>query len=267
MTQFVSILGIGFFLGMRHATDADHVIAVSTIISREQKLGHAYLIGALWGLGHTFTVLLVGGAIILFGLVIPPWLGLSMEFSVGIMLVLLGVLNIGAMLRPSMFRKAEREQETIHVHAHSHGDYIHTHQHGHDPESHPHNPHRTPVSWIDHHFGQFSTYQFFRPIVVGIVHGLAGSAAVALLILATIQNSGLALAYLLVFGIGTIAGMMLITSIMSSTFSYTRNRFAHFGSGLQAASGILSLCFGLFLAYQIGVVHGLFTGHAQWIPR
>src|SRR6185436_2987509 len=89
-----SLVALGFFLGMRHATDADHVIAISTIVSRQRKLGSAALIGALWGVGHTMTVAVVGGAIILFGVVIPPHVGLAMEFAVGVMLVLLGVMSL-----------------------------------------------------------------------------------------------------------------------------------------------------------------------------
>jgi ABC-type nickel/cobalt efflux system permease component RcnA len=244
ITQLFAILGIGFFLGMRHASDPDHVIAVSTIVTRERRLGQAHLIG----------------------LVIPPWLGLGMEFSVGVMLVLLGALNIAALLRAGTDQKAG-DRGTIHTHTHAHGDYIHTHAHGHHPESHPHRSDTTPVAWIDRHFGGLSSYRLLRPVVIGLIHGMAGSAAIALLILATIQDSRWALGYLVVFGIGTIAGMMLITTIMGSTVSYAQNRFARFGTGLQAAAGILSLCFGLFLAYQIGIVHGLFTGNPQWIPR
>src|SRR6202163_3095590 len=99
MITLLSIIALGFFLGMRHATDPDHVIAVTTIVSRQRSIRHAALIGILWGLGHTITILAVGSAIILFGLVIPPRVGLTMEFSVGLMLVLLGVLNLSGMMR------------------------------------------------------------------------------------------------------------------------------------------------------------------------
>src|SRR5690349_16652967 len=99
MITFFSILALGFFLGMRHATDPDHVIAVTTIVSRQQNIRKSALIGAFWGVGHTLTILLVGTAIILFGLVIPPRLGLSMELSVGLMLILLGVMNVAAFVR------------------------------------------------------------------------------------------------------------------------------------------------------------------------
>src|SRR5882672_8369859 len=99
MVPLLSIIALGFFLGMRHATDPDHVIAVSTIVSRQRSIRHAALIGALWGLGHTITILVVGSAIILFGLVIPPRLGLTMELSVGLMLILLGILSLSGMMR------------------------------------------------------------------------------------------------------------------------------------------------------------------------
>src|SRR5271169_4675986 len=102
MTALVAILLLGFFLGMRHATDPDHVVAVTTIVSRERSMLHPALIGAFWGLGHTITILLVGSAIILFKLTIPPRMGLSMELSVGFMLILLGVLNLTGLMRRAM---------------------------------------------------------------------------------------------------------------------------------------------------------------------
>src|SRR5712691_6379846 len=97
--SLLSIIALGFFLGMRHATDPDHVIAITTIVSRYRKVGHAAWIGALWGLGHTLTIFAVGGGIILFGWVIPARVGLSMELSVGLMLILLGVLNLTGVMR------------------------------------------------------------------------------------------------------------------------------------------------------------------------
>ncbi len=115
--------------------------------------------------------------------------------------------------------------------------------------------------------GSIGAYQLLRPLIVGVVHGLAGSAAVALLILASIRNSSWAIAYLFLFGLGTIAGMMVITMSIASTFRLAGNRFQHFSRWLALASGLVSLIFGLFLAYQIGVVQGLFSTHPQWTPR
>src|SRR5437899_4381098 len=139
MITLLSIIALGFFLGMRHATDPDHVIAVTTIVSRQRSIRHAALIGVLWGLGHTITIVVVGSAIILFGLVIPPRVGLTMELSVGLMLILLGILNLSGLMRwvTKTFKSSPREQHT-HSHSHGHGDYIHSHPHGHTPDKHGH---------------------------------------------------------------------------------------------------------------------------------
>jgi len=267
MIGLISIIALGFFLGVRHATDPDHVIAVTTIVARHRTVKHAAWIGALWGIGHTFTILVVGGSIILFGWVIPPRIGLSMEFSVGLMLILLGIMNLTGMLRwvSSTFSLGFLRAE-VHSHPHSHGDYIHTHPHAHNPEAHSHDPEHTPVNWFDRHFGRIGFYQVVRPLIVGIVHGLAGSAAVALLVLTTIRDPRWALAYLFVFGVGTIAGMMLITAAVGLPFA----RVAHssrLNQGLRLASGFISLAFGIFLAYQFGLVKGLFTSHPNWTPH
>lgn len=253
MTGILAIAALGFFLGMRHATDPDHVIAISTIVARQRNARGAALIGAVWGVGHTLTILVVGGGIILLGWVIPARVGLSMELSVGLMLIVLGIMNLTGVL-------GRITEPVTHSHAHPHGDYVHTHAHGHDPEAHPHAPEQTPVSWLDRHFGALGLYQLLRPLVVGIVHGLAGSAAVALLVLTTIRDAGWAVVYLLVFGLGTIVGMMLITSVIAMPIAYTGARFSRLNRGLRVASGLISLGFGLFLAYQIGIVDGLFTG-------
>ena len=268
MISFLSIIAVGFFLGMRHATDPDHVIAVTTIVSRQRNLLKAALTGIFWGVGHTLTILVVGTIIILFDVVIPARIGLSMEFAVGLMLIILGVVNIVSFLRSadSISSRNEEESEVIHRHPHTHGDYVHSHPHGHSPEAHPHSA-ETPLTWLDRVFGRVGLYQQLRPLVVGIVHGLAGSAAVALLILATIRNPHWAIAYLLVFGVGTVAGMMLITMSLASAFKFVGNRHEKFSRRLGLVSGLVSLGFGVMLAYQIGVANGLFTGHPQWTPR
>ena len=255
MTNAFTILALGFFLGMRHATDADHVIAVATIVSRERSSRAAAVIGAAWGLGHTLTILVVGGAIILLGWVIPPRVGISMEMVVGFMLCVLGLANLRGItgwLRETVDATRNGSTHNIHSHAHRHGDYVHTHAHAHEPESHPHDPTRTPVNWLDRHFGRLRAYAFVRPLVVGVVHGLAGSAAVALLVLATIQSARWAVLYLLVFGLGTIGGMMLITLAIGLPFTATGDRFARVHRGLRFAAGAVSLVFGLFFAYEAG---------------
>jgi cytochrome c biogenesis protein CcdA len=312
MITLLSITLLGFFLGMRHATDPDHVIAVTTIVSRERNIFHAGVIGALWGLGHTVTILLVGSAIILFKLTIPARLGLSMELSVGFMLILLGVLNLTGVMRRAMDWIAIRGMGRD---AHSHfilGTLmVHTHEEdgetisndsfslpgwtvieGELPLARQGGPGETedslsglpflsqggqveptstssglqaepaPVWWK-----KLSVLHILRPLLVGIVHGLAGSAAVALLVLTAITQPAWAVAYLLIFGLGTVAGMMLITAAIAVPFAYTMRNFGRLNHGLVMASGFLSVAFGLFLCYQIGFVDGLFTGHVNWTPR
>ena len=259
MLSFLSIIALGFFLGMRHATDADHVVAVTTIVSRERSVRSAALIGVLWGLGHTLTIFLVGSLIILFGVVIPPRLGLTMELSVGLMLILLGVLNLSGMMRWITLNFGAGAN-----HTHSHDGVTHAHTSRNntaDSESAP------ALGWLDQTFGRLGLYQSIRPLAIGVVHGLAGSAAVALLVLTTIRVSSLAIAYLLVFGLGTVAGMMLITAAIAVPFTLSDKRFSRMNHVLATASGVISLIFGLVIVYQMGFVHGLFTSHPTWTPH
>jgi ABC-type nickel/cobalt efflux system permease component RcnA len=269
MISGLAILILGFFLGMRHATDPDHVIAVSTIVTRERSLQKAALIGALWGLGHTLTIVLVGAAIILFNIVIPPRVGLTMEFAVGLMLILLGTLNLTGISRwmSENFSPAHPHITGEHTHVHEHGSQVHFHKHSHDPVEEHHGDSLTEPSWLRDSFGALGMFHSLRPLVIGIVHGLAGSAAVALLVLSTIHEPWWGVFYLLIFGLGTIAGMMMITAAMSLPFSYAGTRFVGMNRWLITGSGVLSLVFGLLVIYQIGFVDGLFTSHPVWSPK
>jgi high-affinity nickel permease len=268
MMSGLAILAIGFVLGMRHATDPDHVIAVSTIVSRERSIVKAGLIGILWGVGHTVTVLVVGAGIILFDLAIPTRVGLTMEFSVGLMLILLGVLNLtGAMAWISeRFSPAHPQVTGNHAHVHEHDSKMHLHWHSHSAGKEHHGESLTPPKWMGGATTQLGLFHTLRPLFVGLVHGLAGSAAVALLVLSTIREPKWAVLYLLIFGVGTIAGMMLITAAISLPFTFAGYKFAWLNQGLILGSGVLSLGFGLFVCYQIGFVDGLFTNHPTWIP-
>ena len=237
---------------MRHATDSDHVVAVTTIVSRQRGLGPAALTGFFWGVGHSLTLLIVGGAIILFGIVIPERVGMSLEFCVALMLIVLGLLNLRSF-------KQRVQHVTAHDHTHPHGDYIHRHPHGHDEAEHGHAEESVPPVRLDRWFGDWEFYRALRPVVIGIVHGLAGSAAVALLVLPVIRQPFWAMAYLLIFGLGTIAGMMLITAAIAMPIAYSAQRFQFVDRWIAATAGGLSLVFGAFLVYQIGFVDGLFT--------
>jgi len=267
MISGLAILSIGFLLGMRHATDPDHVVAVSTIVSRERSILKAGFIGVLWGIGHTLTILVVGAAIILFDLSIPPRVGLTMEFSVGLMLILLGLLNVTGVMKwmSEKFSPAHPKVSGGHAHLHGHGSHVHLHWHAHGPTSQHHGESLAPL----YSAGQpmkLGLFHTLRPFFVGLVHGLAGSAAVALLVLSTIREPAWAVLYLLVFGVGTIAGMMLVTAAIALPFSFAGYRFAWLNRSLVTGSGLVSFLFGLFLCYRIGFVDGLFTAHPGWTP-
>ena len=247
----LSIVLVGFFLGVRHAADADHVTAVATIVSREKRFGAAALVGLVWGLGHTLTILVVGSLIILFKVVIPPHVELSMEFLVALMLIALGLSNLTGLL--SWLREwVAPTGAQLHSHPHSHHGQIHTHLHLHQGEQHE-EPAVRAVAWS-------RPASFVRSFVTGIIHGLAGSAAIALLILGAIQESAWAIGYLAVFGAGTIVGMVLITSLLAVPVTLAARRFELANRYLSVASGLLSLIIGLALAYDIGWTQSLFTG-------
>ncbi|MBI4492804.1 MAG: high-affinity nickel-transport family protein [Chloroflexi bacterium] len=260
MDTLLPLVLFGLVLGMRHATDPDHVIAMSTIITRYRSLRLAGLAGAFWGVGHTVTVALVGVFIIFFEVEIPPRLGLAMEFSVALMLILLGVLNLSGVMRwatEKLTPEHEHPEGAVipagegHVHLH-----VHAHYHSHD----------TALAGLGGALGRLGWFQALRPLVIGMVHGLAGSAAVALLVLTTIHERSLAFAYLLVFSLGVMAGMAAVTTLMGLPFVTTSRKLESFNRGLVYASGVLSLAFGLWLAYQVGMVDGLFGPNPQWEP-
>jgi len=253
MISFVGILILGFFLGMRHATDPDHVVAVMTIVTRQRGIAKAGVIGALWGMGHTVTIFLVGAAIILFKVAIPPRLGLSMEFAVGLMLILLGVLNLTGVLRWLQHKFTP---------SHIVGDAVAAEKAEVPVECAP-----ASGNWLDGHLRELGLYNSLRPLVVGLVHGLAGSAAVAILVMTTIADPWWAIAYLLLFGLGTIAGMAAMTTAMAFPIVYTGRKMFRWNQVMTVGSGVLSVAFGMFISFQIGIGGGLFTGSPHWTPR
>jgi ABC-type nickel/cobalt efflux system permease component RcnA len=262
--SFAAILFLGFLLGMRHATDPDHVVAITTIVTKQEGMAKAGLIGALWGLGHAFTIFVVGTIIILFQVTISPRIGLFMELAVAAMLILLGVLNLTGTLR--WLQERFTPSAEVSGDARTFGDgRSGTPSCASAGSTQPRSvalkrwPHRLPQT--------LGLYNVLRPLAIGIVHGLAGSAAVALLVMTTIRDPWWAITYLFLFGIGTIAGMMIITAAIAMPLAFTTRRFSGWNRGMAVASGLLSLGFGLFLSYQIGVVDGLFTSHPQWTPQ
>lgn len=269
MTQLLALAGFGFLLGMRHATDADHVIAVTTILNRSRRFWDMTIIGALWGVGHTITVVIVGVLIIGFNVVIPPPVGLAMEFVVALMLIGLGILNLTGAAR----RITERLTPPAPIHGHEH-EHVHAHAAADATEVDTTDPHAHEHAHLHGHgfdprlgvVANFGWYQLLRPVAVGLVHGLAGSAAVALLVLATIQDTTAAIAYLVIFCLGVAAGMAVLTTVIGLPFLLSHARSDQINRWLSVGAGVLSLGFGLYLAYQIGFVDGLFTGDFNWEP-
>lgn len=227
--SLLAAFGLGLLLGIQHALDPDHLVAVSTIVSEHKNFKWASLIGAFWGLGHTTTLFLVGLLVIGLRVSIPPRVGEGLELLVALMLVILGI-NV---LRKSF--GAER----VHLHTHSHNPETHTHFHVHDD---PRQDHR--------HSHSFKTMR--RPFIVGMVHGLAGSAALMLLVLSTIETPLGGLLYIVIFGLGSVGGMLLLSSIISLPFIITARRFSVLNRWIRVLAGVASVGFGLFLGAEIG---------------
>ena len=227
--------GLGLILGIKHALDADHLIAVSTIVSEHQSLKWASLIGAFWGLGHTTTLFVVGLLVIGLRLTIPARLALGLEFLVALMLVILG----GSILWRS-FRV-----EKLHLHAHAHNPETHAHFHIHAKTEEDHG-----------HSHPFKSMR--KPFLVGMVHGLAGSAALMLLVLTTIPAPLAGLSYIVIFGVGSVGGMLILSSLIGLPFILTARRFSVLNRWIRVVAGAASICFGLFLGWEIGFHQGLF---------
>jgi len=217
--NLLALIGLGLLLGIRHATDADHVVAVTAIAARTRSIWQSAGVGVLWGVGHTLTIFGVGTVIIMFNIVVPPRVGLSLEFAVGIALAIVGCLNVAGKRGPMSS--------------------------GLDEDAVPR----------------------FRAFLVGLVHGLAGSAGAALLVLATVRDPRAAVAYLLVFGFGTVLGMMLITVAIAAPTTVAARRFNFATIGMRLSTGLLSAAFGLWIMYQVGFVDGLFLATPTWTPR
>jgi len=231
------VLGLGLFLGLKHATEADHLAAVSTIVSERRSIWSAALVGGLWGLGHTASLVIASVFVLLLDFQISDTVARWLELGVGIMLALLG-LNV---------LKKIISGAHLHFHAHEHGGHAHAHPHIHELSEGEH--------IATHHGFKLNS----RPILIGMVHGLAGSAALMLLVIPTIQSKAVGMLYILVFGVGSIGGMMLMSFLVGLPFHFTASRFGRLNWGLQFCSGILSICLGLGIIYEKGFADRLIS--------
>ena len=247
-----AFLLLGFLLGLKHALDADHLIAISTIVSERRGWLSSGITGALWGIGHTAALLAVGVVVTLLGLHIPDKLAIAMELAVALMLIILGANVLRQLWRGG----------TVHLHVHSHDGTTHIHPHVHTVEE-------TQGHDIAHFHHSFSLAALIqrttkhihkgrRTVLIGMVHGMAGSAALMLIVLAALPSATLRLLYVTVFGIGSIGGMLMMSMVVGLPFLWTANRFGKLNSAVRGLAGFVSVGFGVYLAWQIGIAEQLF---------
>jgi ABC-type nickel/cobalt efflux system permease component RcnA len=236
-----ALLGLGLVFGLKHATEADHIVAVSTIVSEQRSLLRSATVGALWGIGHTISLILVGIIVLALRVAVPQTIAHWLELGVALMIIGLG---IGALLRARSSRRRD-----MHLHQHKHDGVSHVHLHFHEHET----EHTGTVNAHSHAVSRIG----LKPLLVGAMHGLAGSATLTLLVLTQVDSAVLGLLYLSVFGIGSILGMLLMSGLIGLPFALSARRFNGAHYGLQAIAGALSIAFGLWYAYQTGIASGL----------
>ena len=236
--SMMAVLSIGLVFGLKHATEVDHVVAISTIVSRHKNVFHSALVGALWGAGHTASLLIVAVIVLTLRVAIPERVSSWFELGVAIMIVCLGV---------SALRRAMRKNAHVHVHEHSHNGLAHTHIHFHENET-KHEPAPAPRhSHAVSHLG-------WKPVLIGMMHGLAGSGALTLLVLTQISSSWIGFLYVATFGLGSIAGMLLMSGLIGLPFAFSSKKLTHLHQRLQTLAAVFSICFGIWYAYKSAIL-------------
>ena len=232
-TEFLTILGLGLVLGLRHALDSDHLAAVSTILAQRPSFRASGMIGFSWGLGHTAVLLVVGAVVLVLRVPIPEPFALAAEFGVGAMLVFLG-----GMLAVRLVR------ERWHVHMHDHDAERHMHLHSH-------------AMVEDHGHGHW-WHDSVRPFCIGMAHGLAGSAAMLLIVLSSARSVSEGLIYIVVFGLGSILGMVLVGMVVSLPVMWSLNIGRPVFLAVQGLASVGSVAIGLMMMFQIAFGGQLF---------
>jgi sulfite exporter TauE/SafE len=224
-------LALGLILGLKHALDADHLVAISTIVGREKSIWKSSLVGVVWGAGHTASLFVAAVAVILLRWTISPRAAAGMEVAVGAMLVLLGL---------DLLRRLLRGEIAAHSHDPAEGGHVHP-----GTSRAPESP-RADFSAIGK-----------RPFVIGLVHGLAGSAALMLFVLSTISNPWLGVLYVVVFGAGTIGGMLVMSTLLGLPVALAQRTVSGLAGKIQFLAGVGSVGFGVFYAWHTAVAEGL----------
>jgi ABC-type nickel/cobalt efflux system permease component RcnA len=235
-----AILGFGLVLGLKHAMEVDHVVAVSTIVSQHRNVLRSALVGALWGVGHTASLLVIGVIVLSLRIVIPEQVSTWLEFGVALMIIGLGAMALWRSLR---------KKEHVHVHKHSHDGVSHVHLHFHEPETRHREaqPHSHAVSAVG-----------LKPVLIGTMHGLAGSGALMLLVLAQSQSVWVGFFCLAIFGLGSIAGMILMSGLIGLPFALTAGNVGGVHQHLQTTAAGVSIAFGLWYAFKTALDSGFF---------
>ena len=229
----LSILLLGFMIGMRHAIETDHVAAVASLATSSGSIGDTVRQGAAWGLGHTLALFLFGSVVLVFDAVLPEQLAHTLELLVGVMLIVLGV---------DVLRRVAREKIHFHTHHHEDGEQ-HFHAHSHVGEC-EHEPER-------HHHAHAEGFPL-RALYVGLMHGMAGSAALILLTLQTVESPLSGLIYIALFGLGSMTGMALLSFVIAIPLRHSAKGLTWMHNGLQGVIGVATISIGAFLALQSG---------------
>ena len=231
--SILAVLSIGLVFGLKHAMEVDHVVAVSTIVSQHKNVFHSALVGALWGAGHTASLLVIAAIVLTLRVAIPETVSGWLEFGVALMIIGLGV---------SALWRALRKSGEVHVHQHSHDGLSHTHVHFHETET-----RHQPASHVQH--SHTVSRIGWKPILIGMVHGLAGSGALTLLVLAQISSSVVGFMYVATFGLGSIVGMLVMSGLIGLPFALASKKLTHVHQGIQTVAAVFSICFGVWYAY------------------
>ena len=233
-----SVIFLGFLIGIQHAMEADHVAAVASLATRSRSPGQSARQGAAWGAGHALTLFVFGGLVLVTDSLVPERFAQALELAVGVMLVLLG-LDV-------LHRLAKKR---IHFHQHTHGTTVHFHAHSHQStrQAHVDDPHQ------HEHVHGFP----LRALLVGMMHGMAGSAALIILTLNSVSSIAQGVLYITLFGVGSIFGMALLATIISLPLRYSSRSFTWIHNGLNTTVGLITIGLGAMLIYKIAVVQGL----------
>jgi len=230
-----AILLMGFLIGMRHALESDHIAAVAILVNRSRNLRQAAPLGMMWGLGHTLTLFIFGGLVLGLDTVLSEGLAKTLETAVGVMLVVLGGDVIFRLIKERIHfhshrHHGEKGARDIHFHAHSHaGETRHsesTHQHQHPDK------------------------MSSRALIVGMMHGMAGSAALVLLTLQTVESVVTGVFYILLFGLGSTLGMGVLSVVIAMPLRYAAESMTWAYRSLTAALGAFSVGLGLLTIYH-----------------